>query len=115
MNFYQQVYHITRAIPRGQVATYGQIAAILGSPRSARMVGQAMAHCPSNVPWQRVINRHGMISIENLHVTKQDQVYLLQKDGVEVTESEGNWWVDLKKYLVDPSVLASAITTLPHA
>ena len=107
MNFYQQVYTLTRAIPYGKVATYGQIAAILGSPRAARMVGQALKNCDSSVPWQRVINRHGMISIENLHVTKDDQAELLRREGVEVDEREGNYWVDLKRYLVEPADLTA--------
>lgn len=108
VNFYQTVFHIVRLIPQGNVATYGQIAAVAGAPRAARQVGQAMAHCPADVPWQRVINRHGMISIENMVVTKDDQVYLLRQDGVEVTESEGNFWVDLKQYLVESSLLEAA-------
>lgn len=105
MNFYQQVYSLTRTIPYGKVATYGQIAAILGSPRAARMVGQALKHCDSSVPWQRVINRHGMISIENLRVTKDDQADLLRREGVEVDQRDGNFWVDLKRYLVEDDVL----------
>lgn len=68
-----------------------------------------MAHCPSDVPWQRVINRHGMISIENMVVTKDDQVYLLRQDGVEVTEDQNNFWVDLKTYLVDAAILSQAL------
>lgn len=107
VNFYQQVYSLVQAIPVGRVATYGQIAAILGSPRAARMVGQALKHCDPTVPWQRVMNRHGMISIENLQVTKQDQAYLLRQEGIEVEERDGNYWVDLHKYLIEPERLSS--------
>lgn len=107
MNFYEQVYTAVRLVPPGKVATYGQIAAVVGSPRAARQVGQAMAHCPGDVPWQRIINRHGMISIENMSVTKEDQVDLLRRDGVEVDLSDGNYWVNLGRYLVDPSVFSS--------
>jgi methylated-DNA-protein-cysteine methyltransferase-like protein len=114
VNFYQQVYALVRAIPYGKVATYGQIAAILGSPRAARMVGQALKHCDSSVPWQRVINRHGMISIENLRVTKDDQAELLRREGVEVEERDGNFWVDLKKHLVTNEELESKHMLLAH-
>lgn len=93
-----------------RVATYGQIAAVLGQPRSARMVGIALAKCPTGqVPWQRVINRHGMISIENMNVTKDDQAYLLRQEGIVVSEKDGNLYVDLARYLVD-----SSIFKVPH-
>lgn len=60
---YARIYDIVRQIPRGRVATYGQVAAIEGHC-SARMVGYAMAALPegSNVPWQRVINARGQVS-----------------------------------------------------
>jgi methylated-DNA-protein-cysteine methyltransferase-like protein len=110
VNFYQQIFQAVKAIPPGKVATYGQIAAVLGSPRAARMVGQALARCPdSTVPWQRVINRHGMISIENMTVPKEQQAYLLRQEQIEVTERDGNFWVDLTRYLVDPVILTQEL------
>lgn len=106
MNFFERVYEIVRRIPAGRVATYGQIAAILGQPRAARMVGIALAKSPNqHVPWQRVINRHGMISIENMAVSKDDQAYLLRQEGVAVSEQDGNLFVDLHTYLVESSAL----------
>ncbi len=60
--FFQQVYDIAAAIPYGTVVSYGQIARLLGSPRSARMVGWAMAKCPEGLPWHRVIKNDGTIS-----------------------------------------------------
>jgi methylated-DNA-protein-cysteine methyltransferase-like protein len=107
-NFYTDVYRVTSAIPAGKVGTYGQIAAILGSPRAARMVGTALSHCHNQVPWQRVVNRHGMISIENLQFPKEEQVRLLALDGVEVTEKDGNFFVDLTTYLVNTETLQHA-------
>ena len=61
---YERIYAVARQIPPGQVATYGQIAAIVGGC-TARMVGYAMAALPfgTDVPWQRVINRQGKISL----------------------------------------------------
>lgn len=103
MNFYQRVYRIVKTIPRGQVMTYGQIAAMISSPRAARVVGFAMrAAIDKEIPWQRVINSHGMISIVNPAATKQLQAARLRADGVAVTEKQGNYYVDLKTYLYHP-------------
>src|SRR6201994_3404282 len=57
-------YAVIQRIPRGRVATYGQIAALAGLPRRARMVGQALRSTPDGVevPWHRVINAQGTIS-----------------------------------------------------
>lgn len=60
--FFEQVYDIVAVIPYGKVVSYGQIARKLGSPRSARMVGWAMARCPEGLPWHRVIKNDGSIS-----------------------------------------------------
>lgn len=64
--FYEQVWRLVRQVPRGKVVTYGQIAQMLPAPAemdlqtykalSSRWVGSAMAACPADVPWQRVIN-----------------------------------------------------------
>jgi methylated-DNA-protein-cysteine methyltransferase-like protein len=60
--FYQKVYDIVAQIPPGKVATYGQIARLLGSPRSARVVGWAMRTCPPDLPWQRVVLASGDVT-----------------------------------------------------
>lgn len=98
------MYNIVRRIPKGKVATYGQIAAMLGSPRSARMVGWALNSLKPNstIPWQRVVNKAGMISIENMRATKDMQAALLRAEGVEVLSREGNLWVDVGRYLWKP-------------
>lgn len=63
MGTYEKIYTVVRQIPRGQVSTYGQIAAILGGPVTAREVGYAMAAVDDeSVPWQRVINAKGEVS-----------------------------------------------------
>ncbi|MEK6530819.1 MAG: MGMT family protein, partial [candidate division NC10 bacterium] len=51
--FDRAVFHLVRQIPRGKVATYGQLAALLGAPRAARAVGYAMTRCPHDIAWQR--------------------------------------------------------------
>ena len=65
--FARAVYALVREVPRGKVVTYGQVAAILGHPRAARAVGTALSNLPRPlarlVPWQRVINAGGRISI----------------------------------------------------
>ena len=60
--FFEQVYAYVAQIPHGQVASYGQIARFLGSPRGARQVGRAMRHCPAQLPWQRVVMADGSIT-----------------------------------------------------
>jgi methylated-DNA-protein-cysteine methyltransferase related protein len=66
------------------VATYGQIAAILGWPRAARAVGFAMRRCPAGVPWHRVVNAHGGISLRANVGGMLTQRLLLEQEGVSV-------------------------------
>ena len=102
MNFFAEVYRLVKKIPKGRVATYGQIASLISTPRAARVVGFALRQLPANIPWQRVINSRGMISIENLNCPKSLQAQLLKKEGIIVTLQEENYWVDLKKYQWQP-------------
>lgn len=62
---HEDVYEMVRRIPRGRVATYGQIARLVGSPGAARQVGYALAALPEStaVPWHRVINAQGKVSL----------------------------------------------------
>lgn len=90
-------------IPKGRVATYGQIAALLGKPKAARMVGWALHALDSkpqhNVPWQRVINRKGQISTTCLEHTADEQAYELLKEGVRVEKKQGTYQIDLTAFL----------------
>jgi methylated-DNA-protein-cysteine methyltransferase-like protein len=61
-SFFENVYQIVAQIPHGKVATYGQIARLLGNPRAARQVGWAMRQCPDGLPWQRVIMSDGSVA-----------------------------------------------------
>jgi len=61
-DFNKRVYGIVAEIPFGKVISYGEIARILGRPRSAREVGWAMRHCPDHLPWQRVVMADGSIT-----------------------------------------------------
>lgn len=60
--FFERVYEIVRRVPQGRVVSYGQIARMLGAPRSARMVGWAMRCCPEEIPWQRVVKADGTVA-----------------------------------------------------
>jgi len=60
--FFKQVYEVVAQIPYGKVISYGQIARMLGYPRSARMVGWALRCCPEHLPWQRVVMRDGSVT-----------------------------------------------------
>jgi len=101
--YFQQVWQLVRQIPRGKVATYGQIALMIPPPMgvdfdtykafSPRWVGSAMAACPDDVPWQRVINSQGKISPRPGGAEKQR--LLLEQEGVEFDAKDR---VDLKKY-----------------
>ena len=59
--FFAAVHETVRRIPRGSVASYGQIAAMLGRPRAARFVGYAMRQCPPDYPWHRVVREDGTV------------------------------------------------------
>lgn len=101
-SFADRVITIVKRIPKGTVATYGQVAALAGSPRSARMVGWVLRHAHSSVPWQRVINREGRISIIHEVLTAQTQAALLKKENIAVAEYDGAFWVNLDEYIWKP-------------
>jgi alkylated DNA nucleotide flippase Atl1/3-methyladenine DNA glycosylase AlkD len=90
-------------IPRGRVATYGQIAALARLPRHARMVGQALHASPedSDLPWQRVINSEGEISPRAMPGWDGFQRHLLENEGVRF-DARGR--IDLRRYLWDPDL-----------
>jgi methylated-DNA-protein-cysteine methyltransferase-like protein len=83
------VWDIVRQVPAGRVTTYGQIGAMIPTPDgmnlrdyetfAARWVGGALAHCPADVPWQRVINAQGKISLRR---GSDEQRALLNIEGV---------------------------------
>jgi methylated-DNA-protein-cysteine methyltransferase-like protein len=95
INFYEQVYAVVRRIPRGKVSSYGRIAAMLGHPQAARAVGYALNALRDkkddpayqNIPWQRVVNSQGRISIVNRDNSANYQAELLRQEGVEVSEA----------------------------
>lgn len=84
----QAIYAVVRQIPEGKVASYGQIARIVGRGIGARQVGYAMAalRSGSDVPWQRVINSKGMISLPGVGGAIQKK--LLLEEGVEFNDKD---------------------------
>ena len=81
---FERIYHVVRMIPPGKVATYGQIATIAGDPRGARTVGWALSVLRegTDVPWQRVINARGRISLRGAGGEPPLQRLLLEHEGV---------------------------------
>ena len=82
---YPKIYAVVSRIPRGHVATYGQVAALAGLPRQARLVGYAMHSLPaeSDVPWHRVVNAAGKISIRGDGLGHDElQAHLLAREGI---------------------------------
>jgi methylated-DNA-protein-cysteine methyltransferase-like protein len=100
-NFYQRVYALVRQVPPGQVVTYGQVAALLGSPRAARAVGYALRYVPaaSDVPWHRVLNYQGGISPRYPAESPIIQRLLLEAEGVGFDTQD---CVDLSRYRWQP-------------
>ena len=82
MTFREAVWQLIHRIPRGRVATYGQIAALLGRPRAARVVGAALRRCPADLPWHRVVNAQGGISARAPMSSMLTQRIRLQAEGV---------------------------------
>ena len=80
---WEMVYKVVRRIPAGRVMTYGQVSDYLGRRLSAVAIGWAMAACPEDVPWQRVVNATGGCSTENSgKLPPGFQKKLLRREGV---------------------------------
>ncbi|AKA39496.1 MGMT family protein [Yersinia ruckeri] len=94
-SFRQRVFQVVSAIPYGQVTTYGNIAQLCGSPRAARQVGGVLRRLPegSALPWHRVVNRHGEISLTGEDYVRQQTA--LQAEGV-LFAADGH--IDLKQF-----------------
>jgi methylated-DNA-protein-cysteine methyltransferase-like protein len=82
--FYDLVYAFVHTVPAGRVVTYGQVAFELGSPAAARAVGYALNSLPadSGVPWWRVVNAGGAISLRGRSDAASQQRALLEAEGV---------------------------------
>lgn len=95
-NSYEKIYDVVRQIPRGCVATYGQVATLAGNRRWARVVGYAL-HVnpdPNGIPCYRVVNREGRLSDAFAFGGVNQQKTLLEADGIAVVDNH----VDLERY-----------------
>jgi methylated-DNA-protein-cysteine methyltransferase-like protein len=88
------VYALVRRVPAGRVVTYGQVAAMVGVPRAARTVGQAMRICPAGVPWHRVVNGRGAVSRRGDGSGALSQRLLLEGEGVRFARGR----IDLARF-----------------
>ena len=95
-SFFKSVYAAVRMIPKGKVATYGDIAAAIGSPRAAQAVGWALHVNPEPIvtPCHRVVNRCGKLAKSFGFGGIEEHQRLLELEGVEVVDGT----VDLEKY-----------------
>ena len=98
----EEIYELVRVIPKGRVVTYGQLADLLGIRSGHRIVARAMGHCPSRLPWHRVVGkqdaRRARVALgPGEHAALQRR--LLEKDGV-VFDARG--FIPLAKYGWEP-------------
>ena len=97
-NFRERVYAVVAQIPKGRVMTYGQIAALCGNARAARIVGGIAHYGDPNLPWQRVVNRHGGLA-SGYPGGKAGHKQVLEAEGVPVSD---DFRIDLDKLLWIP-------------
>lgn len=110
IKFNLKVYEIVRSIPSGRVMSYGKIAALIPPPKGmslpayarvrARWAGYAMAGCPDDVPWQRVVNAQGRVS-QRPGFGPQLQRQLLEEEGVEF---DGQGRINMRTYAWEPPI-----------
>lgn len=102
--FYELVYAFVRRVPEGRVVTYGQVALELGAPAAARAVGYALHYLsiapPTDVPWWRVVNARGGISLKGRGAGADIQRQRLEAEGIEFDPNDRldlhryRWWPD---------------------
>lgn len=95
--FSDRVFDVVRRIPRGRVASYGLVAELAGSPRSARHVGMVMRFA-IDAPWHRVVAKEGRIAIMNPEL-RREQVDRLAAEGID-TDARG--YVDYERFAWRP-------------
>ncbi len=96
-NNYLRIYEIVRQIPRGRVATYGQVATLADLDGHARQVGYALHALPASerIPWHRVVNARGEVSARSVDDSHELQRHLLEAEGVAF---DGRGRIDLACY-----------------
>jgi methylated-DNA-protein-cysteine methyltransferase-like protein len=93
-DFAAAVYRVVRQCPRGRIVSYGGVAAMLGQPRAARAVGRALNALPADthVPWWRVVNSRGEISLRGVESGAGLQRKLLEREGIRFDRSGRISW-----------------------
>ena len=101
--FFNSVWALVEHIPAGKVASYGQIAALLGNPRAARTVGWALHSTPDllDIPWHRVVNSKGRISTDCGEHSPALQRRLLQNEGVEFDSRD---YINMDRFQWQPTI-----------
>ena len=101
-NFFERVYSVARQIPYGKVTSYGAIAKVLGTARSARMVGWAMNACHNrdDIPAHRVVNRKGLLTGKHFFGSSDAMQKLLEKEKMKV---KNNQIQNFEKVFWDPA------------
>jgi len=103
-SFNDLVYTLVRAIPSGKVLSYGRVSDLLGVPQGARAVGWALHNLGSrepSVPWHRVVNARGRVSIKGSPEAAFEQRVRLESEGVVFDEQDT---LDMRRYLWTPSL-----------
>src|SRR4029079_1137616 len=104
---YPKIYAVVSRIPKGRVATYGQVAELAGLPRQERLVGYALHTLPADsaVPWHRVVNAAGKISLRADGLGHDElQMHLLRREGVRFV----NGAIPLARYRWQPRINGAA-------
>ncbi len=98
----RRIWNIVAAIPEGRVASYGQIAELAGIKRGARLVGWALRVAPAQIelPWHRVINAQGRISLPKHNPARDEQIRRLKAESVTIVDDR----VDLQRHLWRPEL-----------
>lgn len=102
-DFNQRVYDLVAQIPQGNVMTYGQIAALCGAAWAAWEVGQIAHLGPTDLPWQRVVNKQGGLARGYVPGGFDGHKAALEADGVEVSE---DYKVNVGKLLWNPQQIS---------
>jgi methylated-DNA-protein-cysteine methyltransferase related protein len=111
-SFVDQVLKVVKIVPKGSVVSYGQVAYMIGLPRAARQVGWVLNQHGGmpGIPWWRVINNSGRISIKHAAHLPHEQRRLLESEGVSVSK---DFSIDIKKYRFKPPVVLLKQLELP--
>lgn len=94
--FKEQVYEVTKLIPKGRVSTYGAIAKAVGYPNHSRQVGHAMGGCPKDVPAHRVISSSGKLSVPSFRERLENENVFVQENG-QIKDFKKLFWNPLEE------------------